>query len=506
MLMKSPKLLYQTTLVLIAFLSFCLCGQAQNDSASGSSYDELVADANSLLKQGRLDEARQTVQQAIQQNPNGYMAYAVAAKIAAERGASADVTNFLQKALKLAPDDDSAAKIPQLSALLALASAHGQSKAPAALSDEDRLMVNVLNLLLDKADKAATPEERAQWCGEILSRSGDFLKTHPKQANVWVIRGVAAVVLNRAQEASEAGQHLQALGMMHSQSPDVSHLFAELELDGWLKHAKAPQPDQRWTNSLGQVFVPVPGTSVLFCIWDTRVEDFEAFVDDTGYDATQGMYSLGKDEWKQRGDTWKSPGFVQGLTDPVCGVNWDDAQAFCRWLTEKEQAMGLLKTNQSYRLPSDGEWSMTVGNDPYPWGNQWPPPAGAGNYAGAEAADGNWPRNFGTIPGYQDGFARTSPVESFAANRLGLFDMGGNVWQWCEDWYRKEMNSAKIREKAPSLNNDGGGQQYRVLRGASWFNYDASYPLSAFHFRLDPGNRCVFSGFRCVLVAGGVVR
>jgi tetratricopeptide (TPR) repeat protein len=500
------KLLFRTAPVLIALLSFCLCGQAQDSGASASSYDELVVDASRLLKQGKLDEARQTAQQAIQKNANGYMAYAVAAKIASEQGAGADVAKFIQKALQLAPDDDTKAKVRQLAAMLDATGAQAQSPAP-GLSDEDRLTLNVLNLMLEKADGAATPEARAQVCEEILRRSEDLGKRHPEQTNIWVMRGVAAVVLGRAHEGFEAGQHLKALGMMHSQDPEVGHLFAELELNCWLnEEPTTPKPGQRWTNMLGQVFVPLPETSLLMCIWDTRVQDFATFVDDTGYDATEGLFSLGSDEWKSRGDTWKNPGFAQLRTCPVCGVSWEDAQAFCKWLTEKERRRGLLGANQSYRLPWDVEWSMAVGNEKYPWGDQWPPPAGAGNYAGSEAADENWPGAFGSIPGYRDGFARTSPVGSFAPNSLGLFDMGGNVWQWCEDWYKKEMNTAEILEKAASLANDGGGQQFHVLRGGSWFNYDSSYPQSAFRFRLVPGNRCTFSGFRCVLVAGAGVR
>lgn len=267
-----------------------------------------------------------------------------------------------------------------------------------------------------------------------------------------------------------------------------------------------PTDSQRWTNSLGQIFVPVPGTAVLFCIWDTRVQDFEKFVNDTGYDATVGMYSLGSDDWKQRGDTWKHPGFEQRPTHPVCGVSWDDATNFCHWLTEKERTAGVLTGNQVYRLPTDKEWSAAVGAQTYPWGETWPPPAGAGNYAGSEAVDANWPSNYQTIADYRDGYARTSPVGSFAANTYGLFDMGGNVCQWCDDWYRKEMNTNEVRLKYLGLDNDGGGQTYRALRGASWMNGDPVFLSSACRGKEIPGGRGVSVGFRCVLLVGGVVR
>ncbi len=258
-----------------------------------------------------------------------------------------------------------------------------------------------------------------------------------------------------------------------------------------------PEPGQAWENTLGMKFAPVLGTGVLFCIWDTRVQDFEAFVKETSYDATGGMYSIGNDGWQQRGDSWRSPGFPQGPTHPVCGVNWDDAKAFCQWLTEKERREGRLAANQEYRLPTDAEWSVAAGLNEqsggtpqskdgripgvYPWGTQWPPPRGAGNFAGTEVRDGNWPSNWSVIEGYNDGYPRTSPVGSFGANRYGLYDMTGNVWLWCEDFYN-------------------GSNGSRVLRGGSFINLGSDTLLSSYRGSDAPGDRYGIYGFRCVLV------
>ncbi len=155
-------------------------------------------------------------------------------------------------------------------------------------------------------------------------------------------------------------------------APDQSH-----------SSAAAAWP-RRWTNSLGQIFVPVPGTDVRFCIWHTRVQDYEVFAAATKRD-------------------WPNPGFPQGPTHPAVMVNWDDTQEFCRWLTARERHAGQIPAGASYRLPLDWEWSVAVGlNEPrtgtprekdgktrdvYPWGTPWPPPKAAGNYHSSYGTD-----------------------------------------------------------------------------------------------------------------------
>ena len=233
----------------------------------------------------------------------------------------------------------------------------------------------------------------------------------------------------------------------------------------------APQPGQPWINSLGMKFVPVPGTAVMFSIWDTRVQDYQAFVTATGR-------------------AWPKPDFEQGPTHPAVMVNWQDAKAFCAWLTEKERRAGTLNASQEYRLPTDLEWSAAVGlpketgNTPrernhsikgvYAWGTQWPPPRGAGNYSSRLNVDD---------------FANTSPVGSFAANRFGLYDMGGNVWQWCEDFLEGQSGAHVLR---------GGGFDQGALGGmfSSFRNsYDSDTDKHKFRIKAF--------GFRCVLAKVG---
>ncbi len=263
--------------------------------------------------------------------------------------------------------------------------------------------------------------------------------------------------------------------------------------------SREPQPSKPWMNSLGMQFVPAGTAGVLFCVWETRAQDFEKFVKATGYDATIGMASLGKDGWKARGHTWKNPGFPQGPTHPVVGMNWGDATAFCKWLTEKERKEGLLGETQEYRLPTNTEWARAAGNGQYPWGNDWPLPEGAGNLSGSEARDKDWPEELSIFEGYRDGYARTSPVGKFKPNQYGLHDLTGNAWEWCMDWYRKEMNSVELTSTLSSLSDDGGGQAYRVLHGGSWNYCNPALLLSSCCYNGSPDVRNGSRGFRCVL-------
>lgn len=245
-------------------------------------------------------------------------------------------------------------------------------------------------------------------------------------------------------------------------------------------------------NSLGMKFVPVPGTSVLFSTWETRRGDFEAFVKETGYDATAGVFSLGTNRWKQTGASWKSPGFPQTDRHPVCGVNWEDAHAFCDWLSKKE--------GRKYRLPTDLEWSAAVGltnevgatpkarsgkvPDVFPWGKEMPPNVNglpAGNYPGSEASETNWPEAFRVIEGFRDPFARTAPVGSFPANAFGIYDLGGNCWEWCEDEFEP-------------------GRGARLVRGGSWVDNLPDILFSSYRHYSRPTTRNTSVGFRCVLV------
>jgi hypothetical protein len=109
-------------------------------------------------------------------------------------------------------------------------------------------------------------------------------------------------------------------------------------------------PTNAFVNTLGMPFVAVKGTEVSFSIWETRVKDYAEYAAaNSGVDAS-----------------WKKPSVLgisisQETTHPVVNVSWEDANAFCAWLTKKELAAGKITANQRYRLPTDVEWSVAVG-------------------------------------------------------------------------------------------------------------------------------------------------
>ena len=222
-------------------------------------------------------------------------------------------------------------------------------------------------------------------------------------------------------------------------------------------------------NTLGMKFKAVPGTTVLFSIYETRLADFETFI-------KAGTYK----EWTS---TMK-PHFDQTPDHPVVLVNLQDAIAFCNWLTQKEQSEGKIKPYQGYRLPTNREWDTAAGMAStknkamstvakveetlaFIWGTQWPPPPGAGNFQSSE------------IPGYKDDYPFTAPVGKFNPTPQGLFDLSGNVWEWTMDM---------------KLNASSEGN----LRGGSWAYFRRECLTTGYLYKVPVNMRAPTIGFRCV--------
>jgi serine/threonine protein kinase len=184
-------------------------------------------------------------------------------------------------------------------------------------------------------------------------------------------------------------------------------------------------------------------------------------------------YHLGATEVTQA--QWESvmgsnPSKFKGRDLPVEQVSWEDAMSFCAKLTASERAAGRLASGYEYTLPSEAQWEYACR-------------AGTtGAYAGDLDSMGWYRENSGS---------KTHSVGTKRANAWGLYDMHGNVWEWCSDWYGSYPSGSVVD---PAGARSG---TFRVRRGGSWYYY-ASSCRSAFRSGDVPGNRISNLGFRLV--------
>ncbi len=182
-------------------------------------------------------------------------------------------------------------------------------------------------------------------------------------------------------------------------------------------------------------------------------------------------YYIGETEVTQA--LWKAvmgsnPSNWQGDNLPVENVSWDDCQEFIRKLNQK--------TGKNFRLPTEAEWEYAA--------------RGGRKSKGYKYAGSN---SIGNIAWYNDNSGRkTHPVKGKAANELGLYDMSGNVWEWCQDWYGDYNSGSQSNPTGPSTGS------YRVLRGGGW-GVIAGYCRVSFRSYGNPGIRYGDYGFRLAL-------
>ncbi len=208
---------------------------------------------------------------------------------------------------------------------------------------------------------------------------------------------------------------------------------------------------------------------------EVTVKQFREFINDTDYkpvSETGGgsyFYNGAKDQWEIHTNvTWKNDASGLNLaneTHPVLHISYNDALEFCSWLSKKE--------GKRYRLPTEAEWEYAAGGGSshfmYSWGNGSPPHQ-VSNLADVTFAEAFSVTQSGSniFLNYYDNFIYTAPVASFSPNPFGLYDMTGNVKEWCQDWLDWEYYS-----KSPVLNPKGpaspSGDNYKVIRGGYWY-------------------------------------
>jgi formylglycine-generating enzyme required for sulfatase activity len=184
------------------------------------------------------------------------------------------------------------------------------------------------------------------------------------------------------------------------------------------------------------------------------------------YEVTQAQWQavMGNDPSHFKGD------FAEPFINlPVEQVSWEDAQSFINKLNESNDGF-------RYRLTTEAEWE----------------------YACRAGTTGDDAGNLGEMAWYKDNSGgRTHAVGTKQPNAWGLFDMHGNVWEWCQDWYHYDSYNGAPSDGSAWLS--GGEQKHRVLRGGSWSNYDTGL-RSAFRGGNTPDSRDDGVGFRVVAV------
>jgi len=186
--------------------------------------------------------------------------------------------------------------------------------------------------------------------------------------------------------------------------------------------------------------------------------------------------------------SWREAGFRQTDQHPVVNVTWNDAVAFCEWLSKKER--------RSYRLPTEAEWGYACRGGTtsrYQHGNDPEDLATVGNVADA-AMNAKWTNyDASNYIKADDGHIFTSPVGQFPANAFGLLVMHGNVREWCQDWYGKDYYDKSTTQNPPGPTVATS----RVLRGGSWFDL-ARGCRSAYRGHFGPSYSGYGNGIRVV--------
>jgi len=262
---------------------------------------------------------------------------------------------------------------------------------------------------------------------------------------------------------------------------------------------------------------------------EVTVGQFRRFVEETGYQTTAEKSKEGIRGWdpvhledkdyrsptehdfQQKPEwTWKNPGFEQKDDHPVVGVSWEDAQAFCKWLSDKE---GI-----EYRMPTEAEWEYAAraGSQGMEWfGFGWEVPGEIQKYANIgnvelweirpQSVERRWLFDPETQLG--DGHVFTAPVGDYQANAYGLHDLHGNVYEWCTDYYLEpayknafERTDYRSHFAIAPVNVEEKNNEYnefRVVRGGSWFDGPLGARTSARGF-YDQPEAAAYLGFRVV--------
>lgn len=212
-------------------------------------------------------------------------------------------------------------------------------------------------------------------------------------------------------------------------------------------------------------------------IYEVTRGEFKKFIEESHYitDAEKGngCKVWTNNKWVYtKGINWKTPNYPQKSIHPVVCVSWNDSMAYIKWINQK--------TKENYRLPTEAEWEYVAKagtSTKWSFGNN---KKELKKYANIADKLTNYPWK----EKWSDGYKYTAPVGSYKKNKWGVYDMYGNVWEWCQDNYRKNYRKKPLNSK-------------KVFRGASFINFPKS-TRSANRFADAPSSRYNVIGFRLV--------
>lgn len=302
----------------------------------------------------------------------------------------------------------------------------------------------------------------------LLKKDGTVLN----ERSVTVSDRSPATLVSRPGVTSPAGLRLQ----WETRNGEVGVAVVSLLLT-----PRGQKPFKPVVNSLGMTFEMVPGTQALVSETEVRAKDYAAFADENPK-ISNAWKDFSWPAWRTDLLVWMPPPDAkraqQDPDEPVVNVSWEDARAFCRWLSEKE--------GRKYRLPTDREWSCAAGiaaaedAEVFPgrlsgkvsnmvWGTHFPPEDRSESLKSFHA--------------FEDGFSYTAPVTATSPDVFGLRGLGSNVKELCDDPLAEDSF-------------------FRVVRGGCWRTGGSPGSVSSSNrYGLPPFERSVSTGFRVVLEA-----
>ena len=305
--------------------------------------------------------------------------------------------------------------------------------------------ISTLDLNADSQEKSIAVKANCSWTVEC---DANWITVIPKSGHIGTMTVLILVESNTFEDERQASL------LFYSQDGRMQQSVSVLQR-GRVEHEgneSLSEKNDYTVNGVNFTMIVVPGGT--FLMGATSEQHDEEPV----HDVTLSDYCIGETEVTQ--ELWKAvmgsnPSYFKDYNLPVETVSWDDCQTFIKKLNSL--------TGANFRLPTEAEWEYAARG-----GNK----SRFTQYAGSS--------NINDVAWYYaNSGSKTHAVKTKQPNELGLYDMSGNVWEWCQDWYGSYSSSSQTNPTGPSSGSN------RVRRGGSW-NNDAKYCRSGYRFSNNP--------------------